>query len=52
VKEEGKGEEIEEEMSIGGGRGRKRNIAKEMSRGGEGMKKEKKIEFFYWRNFV
>jgi hypothetical protein len=33
--EEGKGEELEEEMSIGGGRGRKRNIAKEISRGGK-----------------
>jgi hypothetical protein len=35
VKEEGKGEEIEEEMSIGRGRGRETNIAKEMSRGGK-----------------
>jgi len=37
--EEGIGEEIEEEMSRGGGRGRKRNIAKEMSRGGKARRR-------------
>jgi hypothetical protein len=35
MKEEGKGEEIEEEMSIGRGRGRKTNITKEMTQGGK-----------------